>query len=264
MRSFILFLIFSVMAAIQVRGQSTPDLEATICEGDTAVMTASVTDADSLQWYRDGLPVANSNNDTLFAFENGIYYLKAFRGQCFDVSGDIRIFMAYPRANDDYISASLGELTNFDVLANDEAVCAPFDRSTFMIVSPPSIGTLVSSDGGHIIYKPPPAVLGIDRFTYRVKDIEGRLTNEALVTIQLYIDCAFVYPNPVEDWLNVVVNNKKIYALVVTDALGREVYRTAVNSIAVQVDMQGLAQGIYMVKLLEHGGDGCAIRVQKK
>lgn len=264
MLSGILILWFTLALAGVARAQSTPDLETTMCPGDTAWMTVSVTGADSLQWYHNGNVLFGSTNDTLVATEGGIYYLKAFHGQCYDVSGDIRIFTAYPRANDDYILAPLNALTTFDVLENDNANCAPFDRAGFTIVSPPALGTLVSAEGGKIVYKPPPATLGIDKFTYLIKDIEGRVTNHATVFVELFIDCGFAYPNPVQDRLNITVNNKKIYAIEVYDGMGRLVYQAVVNRLTLDIDMNAFAQGFYVLKLLEHDGPGCTIKVQKK
>ncbi|RYZ46850.1 MAG: T9SS type A sorting domain-containing protein [Sphingobacteriales bacterium] len=269
--SFFLFMIRVILlllclsgSAMLARAQSTPDLETTICVGDTATMTISVTDADSLQWYRNGNLLFGANNDTLITTKDGVYYAKAFRGKCFDVSGDIRVFMAYPRANDDYVIVQMGTLSTFDVLANDEPNCAPFDKSTFTIVSPPSIGTLVSSTGGVIVYKPSPTKLGIDKFVYRVKDVDGRVTNDATVSLELQMDCAIVYPNPVDDVLNVTVNNKRIIALKLYDAWGRQLYQTTVDGPQLTINMQAYAQGIYVIKMFEHDGEGCNMRILKK
>ncbi|MFA6059696.1 MAG: T9SS type A sorting domain-containing protein [Taibaiella sp.] len=260
----ILFILFLSGSVIPAFGQSTADLETTMCLGDTAIMTVSVTDADSLQWYRNGNAMPGANKDTLITVLGGIYYLKAFRSQCEDISGDIRIFITTPTINDDYVIAPLGSLTTFDVLANDNAACGPFDKSSFAIVTPPAMGTLVSSAGGIIVYKPSPVKLGTDKFMYRVKDIKGRLAREATVSIELYIDCAILYPNPVEDLLHISVNNKKIYALKIFDATGREVYYTTISKVALTVDMSNYAQGLYLVELLEREGQGCTIKVLKK
>jgi hypothetical protein len=262
----ILYLVFLSVSVIPAFGQSTADLETTMCLGDTAIMTVSVTDADSLQWYRNGNALPGANKDTLITTLGGIYYLKAFisQSQCEDVSGDIRIFITSPTTSDDYLITPLGSLATFDVLANDSAACAPFDKSSFTIVTPPAMGTLISSAGGIIVYKPSPVKVGTDKFIYRVKDIEGRLAREATVSIELHIDCAILYPNPVEHLLHISVNNKKIHAIKIFDATGREVYYTTVSKIALTVDMSTYAQGLYLVELLERDGPGCSIKVIKK
>jgi hypothetical protein len=264
MPKIILFLIALSASVAKLYGQGTPDLTTTMCVGDTAVMTVAVADTDSLQWYRNGSVIFGASNDTLVATLGGTYYLRAFRAQCYDVSGDIQILITSPRANDDYLLASPGSLKTFDVLANDEANCASFDKSSFTIIKPPIIGTLLSSAGGTIVYKSSPATLGTDQFVYRIKDVEGRLSNEARVNIELYIDCAIVSPNPVQDMLHVSVNSRKIHALKIFDSWGRELYHTTVSRTQLDIDMKPYVQGFYLLKLFEHNGEGCSIRVFKK
>lgn len=246
--------------------QSTPDQEVTMCIGDTVTMTATVIDADSLQWYHNEVPIPGANKDTLIYLSGGLFYLRAFSGNavCMDQSGDIRVFIAYPRTNDDHILVPLGKQVNFDVLENDEPLCAPFDRNSFTILSPPAIGTLTSYEKGFIVYKPSATMIGQDKFTYRIKDVDGRIANEGTVYLELYIDCALLYPNPVEQVLNITVNNKRIHSIKIYDATGREIYRTVVNGTTLTVDMSSYAQGIYIVDMLEHDGSGCTIKIQKK
>ena len=248
------------------RAQSTPDKEVTMCVGDTVTMSAEVLYADSLQWFRNDIPIVGANKDTLVYLEGGLFYLRAYSGKgvCMDRSGDIRVFVTSPQTIDDHIMAPLGKLVSFDVLANDQPLCAPFDRNTFAIVSPPSIGTLTSWEQGYIVYKPSTTTIGTDRFTYRVKDVDGRLANEATVYLELIIDCAILYPNPADQVLHVTVNNKRIYALKIYDATGREMYRTVVNKTAFDIDISAYAHGMYIVDLLEHDGSGCTIKIHKK
>jgi hypothetical protein len=265
-RSFLLCLLLFGSNIICL-AQSTPDQEVTMCSGDTVTMSATVINADSLQWYRNEVAIPGANQDTLVYLDGGLFYLRAFRGDnktCIDQSGDIRVFIAYPKTNDDHILVPLGKPVTFDVLENDEPFCAPFDKNTFTILSQPTIGTLTSYDKGVIVYKPSATTIGQDRFTYSIKDVDGRVANEATVYLELYIDCAMLYPNPVEQVLNVTVNNKRIHALKIYDAMGRELYRTVVSGTAFTIDMSDYAQGIYIVDLLEHDGSGCTFKIQKK
>ncbi|WP_118974398.1 T9SS type A sorting domain-containing protein [Taibaiella koreensis] len=246
--------------------QSTPDKEVTMCVGDTVTMSAEVLFADSLQWFRNDVPVPGAHKDTLVYLEGGLFYLRAYSGKavCMDQSGDIRVFVTAPQTVDDHILVPLGKPVSFDALANDQPLCAPFDRNTFTIVSPPSIGTLTAWKQGYIVYKPSTTTIGTDRFTYRVRDVDGRLANEATVYLELIIDCAILYPNPVDQILHVTVNNKRIYALKIYDATGREMYRTLVDKTAFDIDISTYAQGIYIVDLLEKDGSGCTIKIHKK
>lgn len=247
--------------------QSTPDLRADMCLGDTATMTVSVSNADSLQWYKNGEAIAGANNDTLLAFEGGAYFVRAFIGDgrtCTDGSGNIRIIINYPYAHDDYVVVPLGKVSPLDVLLNDQPNCAPFDKSTLHIVSQPSLGTIARVEKGIVYYKPPSTLLGVDKFTYVITDIEGRITNEAVVGVELFVDCAVLYPNPVENKLHVTVDNKKIRALKVYDGAGRALYQTVVEENSLTIDMSSFPQGIYMVELVGYDGPGCMVKIHKK
>lgn len=247
-------------------GQSTPDQEVTMCPGDTVTMSALILDADSLQWYRNEVPIAGANNDTLVYMDGGLFYLRAFSGNalCADQSGDIRVFIATPLAQDDHMPIPLGKLTAFDVLGNDKPLCAAFDRKTFTIISPPTVGTLVSFENGYITYKPPNAI-GYDKFTYKVADIDGRYTNEATVYFELYVDCAIVYPNPVDHMLNIKVDNRNVHSVKMYDAVGRELRHIMIDKAFLQIDMSGYSQGLYILEFLEEGGyASCVIKIQKK
>lgn len=267
MRKLILILILFLGCEVWCHAQSTPDKEATMCVGDTATMTATATGADSFQWYRNNLPIPGANRDTLISRQGGIYFVRVFNGiskACFDQSGDIRVYIETSRANDDYVTVPLGKNTVMDVLLNDDPKCAPFDKSTFHIVSQPAIGTIVAAADGIVTYKPSPTIIGADKFTYTISDIEGRMTNIATVYLDLFLDCAIVYPNPVDDILNITVNSQKIHALRIYDMAGRELHRTAVNENVIKINVQEYAQGIYMVELIEKNGPGCIFKIQKK
>ncbi|MEO0468505.1 MAG: T9SS type A sorting domain-containing protein [Bacteroidota bacterium] len=63
---------------------TTPDLmpamdSITLCAGDTIVL--SVSNTDSLQWYRNGSPIDNQNGQSLVVFEDGNYRVTAFEPQ---------------------------------------------------------------------------------------------------------------------------------------------------------------------------------------
>lgn len=248
------------------KAQDNTDREVTMCIGDTVTMSVVSIGGDSLQWYRNYFPIHGANRDTLVYPDGGLFFARVFApgGGCWDQSADIRVFMAYPGVTDDYMVVPLGKPVTFNVLTNDDPACAPFDLHSFTIISRPSIGTLVSAEDGVVTYRPPVATLGTDRFTYRITDTEGRTTNEATVYLDLYIDCAILYPNPVDEELHVTVNNQKIHTLIIRDGAGRELYRTPVNSNALIVNMSNYAQGLYFVDLQEHDGPGCSIKIMKR
>lgn len=251
-----------------VFAQSTPALEATMCIGDTVTMTASVSYADSLQWYLDDYAIWGANRDTLVVFTGGSYYIRAYlRGgekTCFDQSGDISVYMDASNTNDDHVFVPLGKAAILDVLGNDNPNCAALDRSTLHIVQPPHTGAIVKVEKGMITYQPSSTNLDPDRFTYTIADVKGRRLNESTVVVEVFVDCAVLYPNPVNDVLHVAVNSRRIYAIRMYDGMGREVYKTVVDKANFDIDMRAYAQGFYLVELLEHNGTGCVIKIQKR
>ena len=247
--------------------QSTPDLIADMCVGDSATITASVSNADSLQWYKNGYPIFGAHKDTLVTYEEGIYFLRAFMGnakQCFDQSGSISIIINYPKLNDDSYVVPIAKVVVLDVLLNDDPFCAPFDKSSLRIVSPPSIGIVTGVQDGKFVYRPSNTLSGFDKFTYVITDAEGRVTNEATVNVESFVDCALLYPNPVEDMLHVTLNNKRVKLVRLTDMMGKELYRTTADNNNMTIDMSPYAQGMYLVEFAEHDGPGCVVKVQKK
>lgn len=65
---------------------------------------------------------------------------------------------------------------------------------------------------------------------------------------------ATLYPNPVTEFLNVVINNQeKQLDLILTDINGREVYwgscQNTVPGLTVKIDVTGLARGLYILRL---------------
>ncbi len=267
MRKLILILMLLLSAGVWCFAQSTPDKEATMCVGDTATMTATATGADSFQWYRNNIAIPGANKDTLISYVGGIYFVRVFKGDgktCFDQSGDIRIYIETSRANDDHVIVPLGKNTVMDVLLNDDPKCAPFDKSTFQILSQPSIGTIVSAVDGVVTYKPSPTIIGSDKFTYQITDVEGRTTNIATVYLDLFLDCAIIYPNPVGDVMEVTANSQKIHAIRIYDMNGRELYKAEVSQNVFKVPMNAYAQGVYMVELIEKNGPGCSFKIWKK
>ena len=58
-----------------------------------------------------------------------------------------------------------------------------------------------------------------------------------------------VYPNPVKDWLTIdVKNNSNAAIIMLTDIAGRIISTQQVNGNKIQIDMQGLSSGAYLLK----------------
>ena len=62
----------------------------------------------------------------------------------------------------------------------------------------------------------------------------------------------FVFPNPVEEQLNIFTNNNRVYGLTMFSLDGRRVYRKKVDASLVehQIDASFLSEGVYLLQVL--------------
>lgn len=89
-----------------------------------------------------------------------------------------------PLANDDAPEAQPNTPLDIPVLLNDIARGRPIDPTTVVIVDDPEHGQVaVDPDTGIVTYTPPQGYVGPDPFTYRVRDVEGNLSNVATVNL---------------------------------------------------------------------------------
>ena len=72
-----------------------------------------------------------------------------------------------------------------------------------------------------------------------------------------------VYPNPAHDEVNVTAVNK-ITGITITNLLGQQVRSRQYSSAAVRVDMQGLAAGVYFMKVTDEYGMQTVERIVKE
>ncbi len=88
-----------------------------------------------------------------------------------------------PVANNDAVSRR-GRLITISVTGNDRAARGSrINRESVLIVTPPAHGTVTPARGGVVRYVPTPGYIGVDTFTYTVKDNLGRISNAATVTV---------------------------------------------------------------------------------
>ncbi len=91
-----------------------------------------------------------------------------------------------PAATDDAATVTGPAAVQIDVLANDTPRGSPIDPTTVTIVTAPLWGTATADPTtGIITYTPPTGYLGMDPFTYTVKDAKGRASNAATVSVTL-------------------------------------------------------------------------------
>ncbi|HHS83835.1 MAG TPA: tandem-95 repeat protein [Gammaproteobacteria bacterium] len=87
-----------------------------------------------------------------------------------------------PQANDDNQSTPEDAPVSIDVLANDTDADGDIDANTISIVTPPTNGSAVVSDG-KVIYTPLSNYSGTDSFRYTIRDQSSVPSNIATVTV---------------------------------------------------------------------------------
>jgi hypothetical protein len=93
-----------------------------------------------------------------------------------------------PIATDDRFVVDLAHPIVLAILANDQDLDGTLDARSVEIVSGPSLGQLsVAPDSGRVTYWPPADRIGMDSFTYRVRDNQTLWSNVATASI-LVID----------------------------------------------------------------------------
>lgn len=104
-------------------------------------------------------------------------------------------YNAPPVAVDDSVQATRNATTIIDVLANDYDVDGTIMPDSVTIVSRAMFGTLTVDAQGMVTYIPMTGYVGIDAFTYTVRDDDGTLSNEATVEIRVIAN-PYPWQNP--------------------------------------------------------------------
>ncbi len=92
-----------------------------------------------------------------------------------------------PVAGDDFINARLNEVKTIDVTANDSDPDGAIDPTSVQVASQPAHGSVAQGGAPNLLtYTPNTDFIGVDQFTYRVRDFEGGVSNTATVTITIH------------------------------------------------------------------------------
>src|SRR5690606_31537867 len=99
----------------------------------------------------------------------------------------------FPRidAQDDFAEVKLGLSVTIPVLTNDVVTKWDMDPATVEIRPNQSAGTVEVLPNGQVVYTAPRDQIGNVQFAYRVRDVKGRWSNEAMVNVT-------VLENPLE------------------------------------------------------------------
>jgi len=74
---------------------------------------------------------------------------------------------------------------SLDVTSNDIDPTSPIDRNSVTITQPPVVGSATVIGDGRVRYVPEPEFVGTTLFTYTVADVEGLVSNEAAVVVEV-------------------------------------------------------------------------------
>ncbi len=90
-----------------------------------------------------------------------------------------------PVAVDDFYSTLQGRVGQIDVIENDYDVDGFINPASVVITLNPKGGAVQVNNDGTVTFVPSPGFLGADTFRYTVRDNEGALSNQAVVTVNV-------------------------------------------------------------------------------
>jgi len=91
-----------------------------------------------------------------------------------------------PNANSDSFTIDEDQVTLLDILENDQMIQSAIDPTTVVITQAPDHGgAFVNTVSGDVSYSPVSNFSGTDTFTYRVRDVNGALSEETTVSITI-------------------------------------------------------------------------------
>ena len=160
------------------------DLDGTIDRASLEIITAPTSGAATIDDQRNIVYVPNAN---FFGTDRLVYRAYDDDGLVGTANVTINVTSVndQPVANNDEFSANVGEANRFQVLANDIDIDSNLAASTVEIISAPATGSVaVDTATGEILYTAEVTFRGGETLTYRVRDIQGALSNTAIVRIE--------------------------------------------------------------------------------
>ncbi len=175
----IFFILLFVVCGYNTRAQQT----APVCFGQTKKLIASSPDAQSYQWFKNGIPIPGALTATLIINESATYNVVCTdaNGCISDSSISVYIIPARPIGIDDVTQTV--DTVSVHVLSNDISPCAPLNTATVTITKTPDNGTVTINSGGVVFYTANATFSGTDSFEYTVADMNGTVSNVAAVYI---------------------------------------------------------------------------------
>ncbi|MCF0058162.1 Ig-like domain-containing protein [Dyadobacter sp. CY356] len=96
---------------------------------------------------------------------------------------------------------------------------------------------------------------GLNYYRLKMIDLDGTFAYSRIESVNFpEFSWAKLYPNPVNDVLQVVVNNRRVRKIRLIDSYGRVMYEGHVSSALLRVDMKSYAPGTYLIHLEQEDG----------
>lgn len=264
MRTVLLLMTWALLAFSAYSQPKEPGLF--ICKGDTVRLKASSLYTDSYQWYKDNEMIEGADSATIVVRETGFYTVIARNkaGCESDTSEAIYVGDKNPIANLDSAFVYTGKQVDIQVLNNDRKACMPLDTNSVRIKKRPRLGTLYIKENGIIEYTAYKDQTGIDVFEYDVMDKVGMYSNTTEVVVNISAECAEVFPNPTMGDVYIRVINPAINSLRVMDVSGQILFKDTISFPGKTVSLNGYANSMYLIQLLEDNKVSCTYKVLKK
>lgn len=200
----------------------------------------------SYQWFLDGVPIPNTNNDSIYASEPGMYVVETVPAQCpdFSYSSGVGPVVSYLDAsieeNDSVIYAlpQLGIYT-YQWYLDGEPISAPSNTPWLLYKASMEDGVYTVD-----VTNPDSCTSTSDPYTWNTTGTED------LVWENLHI-----YPNPANDEVYINgINDPKFAKAQLFDVTGKRVLRNHDLTSNSELDVSALQPGVYILKIeLEDG-----------
>lgn len=96
---------------------------------------------------------------------------------------------------------------------------------------------------------------GMNYYRLKMIDLDGTFTYSRIRSVDFpEFTWAKLFPNPVNDVLQVVINNRRVRKIRLIDSYGRTMHTTQVTSSSLRVDMKGYVPGVYFIHLEQEDG----------
>ena len=211
-----------------------------VCLGDTVQLYANNTGSNTIQWYNDTSTIVGANNPYYTTNQSGSYYVKLTNEYvCTYQSGAQNVTIIQPPPFPSFLpnlNMLTCLLTGYQLQWYMNGIAIPganlqtyeiTQDGVYSVVAKNTFGCKRSSSPNYIAYTSP---AGLEEI--------GLLNN------------VIVYPNPAEEDLNLIVNEKIIgYNYILSDFIGRVLQKGIINEVELKLSLNGYNKGLYFLSI---------------